>query len=86
MALTSRHIAARFGSTCRKVAIVVIAGVCRWRSPEEVSAAIEARPLAQQATITVGVLAILFACSLVAAQFGWIGMLVFWLVVIALVN
>jgi hypothetical protein len=86
MALTSRHIAARFGSVCRKVAIVLIAGVCRWRSTEEVSATIKARSLPQQTAITAGVLTLLFALSLVAAQFGWIGMLVFWLAVIVLVN
>jgi hypothetical protein len=32
------------------------------------------------------VLASLFVLSLIAAQFGWIGMLAFWLFVIVLVN
>ena len=76
----------RIGSVCRNAAVAVIAGVYRWRSIDEVNSAIKARPIRQQVMITAGVLALLFVLSIAAAQFGWIGMLGFWLAVIVLVN
>lgn len=86
MALLSGRITAHIGTTCRNVAVAVIAGVYRQRSAREVNSALKARPTEQQAAITAAVLGLLLAGCLFAAQFGWIGMLVFWLAVIVLVN
>jgi hypothetical protein len=86
MARTSRKLAARIGTLCRRVAVVVMSGVARRRPIEEIDAALRRRPVREQALITGGILALLLALSLAAAQFGWIGMLVFWLLVIVLVN
>lgn len=86
MALSTARIAERIKAACRNVAVAVIAGVFRRRSIDEVDAEIKTRPHQQQIAIIGTVLGLLFAFSLVAAQFGWIGMLVFWLAVIVLVN
>lgn len=86
MAANFRNIVSRIGTMCRIAAVAVIAGVYRSRSIRDIDAAIAARPVQQQAAITAGVLGVLFALSLVAAQFGWIGLLVLWLAVIVIVN
>lgn len=71
---------------CRNVAVSLIAGVCRWRSIGDINAAVKSRPLPMQAMITAGVIATLFGLSFVAGYFGWVGLLVFWLAVVVLVN
>ncbi|KUF08664.1 hypothetical protein [Pseudoponticoccus marisrubri] len=86
MAATLKRLVPRIGTLCRTAAVALIAGVCRWRSIREINDAIRARPVQQQAAITLGVFALLFVLGLVAAQFGWVGMLVFWLAVIVIVN
>lgn len=86
MAQMTQLIASRFGPLCRNIAVSLIAGVCRWRSFEEVNKRVKARSIASQAMITGGVMAALFGASLVAGYFGWIGLLVFWMAVIVLVN
>lgn len=86
MARTSRDLTAGAGALCRKVAVLIISGVFRRRPIRDIDADIRQRPLRDQILITAGVLAILLALGLVAAQFGWIGILVFWLGVIVLVN
>lgn len=86
MAAKFSSLVSRFGTMCRISAVALIAGVCRSRSIRDIDAAITARPVQQQAAITAGVLGALFGLSLIAAQFGWVGMLLFWLAVIVLVN
>lgn len=86
MAQTNRHITKRIGLTARNVAVTLIAGVMRWVPIEEINDRICARPLRDQVLITAGVLAILAGLSVLAAQFGWIGMLLFWLAVIVIAN
>lgn len=86
MAQMTQTITSRMGLLCRNISVSLIAGVCRWRSFEEVNEAFKARPLSSQTLIAAGVLAGLFAASLVAGYFGWIGLLVFWMAVIILVN
>ncbi|MEL6101842.1 MAG: hypothetical protein AAFR68_11070 [Pseudomonadota bacterium] len=86
MATTLRILAPRIGGLIRTGAVALIAGVCRWRSIGEVNASITARPVREQAMITFAVFAALFTLCLAAAQFGWIGILLFWLGVIVLVN
>lgn len=76
----------KLGQTCRTVAVAVIAGVWRRESIEEVQARILALPPREQALVTAGVLGALFLLSLIAAQFGWVAMMAYWLVVILVVN
>lgn len=71
---------------CRTCAVLVVAGVWRKRSFSEIEARLLSLSLAGQAAVTVAVLGFLFLLSLFAAQFGWPGMLVFWLVVVVLVR
>ncbi|MEM7596692.1 MAG: hypothetical protein AAF382_03280 [Pseudomonadota bacterium] len=86
MAQTTHTITHRMGSICRGVTVSLIAGVCRWRSFDEIDTSLKTRPVPNQAMIIAGVIAALFALSLLAGYFGWIGLLVFWLIVIVLVN
>ena len=76
----------QIGSHCRRGAVALIAGVCRWRSIGEINERMLVRPVQEQILITTAVLGAVFALSLVAAQFGWIGMLAFFLAVILVVN
>lgn len=76
----------RVGEMCRTCATMVIAGVWRTRSFGEVEARVLALPPAHQVALTIIVLGFLFALSLFAAQFGWLGIIVFWLAVIALAR
>jgi uncharacterized membrane protein YdbT with pleckstrin-like domain len=86
MATTIKSWLPRIGVLCRTAAVALIAGVCPGQSVGEVNSSIVARPIREQTMITVAVLAALFVISFIAAQFGWIGILLFWLGVIFLVN
>lgn len=86
MATTKKAILPRLGGICRVSAVSVIAGICRWMSMKDINDRIAARPVWEQAAITVGVLSVMFALCLIAAQFGWIGMLSFFLAIIVIVN
>lgn len=74
------------GHLCRTVAATLIAGVWRRRSADEVETRIKRLGLRDQVGVVGGVLGMMLLCSLFAAQFGILGMLAFWLVVIVLVN
>lgn len=86
MARTRQQTTQRLGQIIRSVTVVLIAGVLRWRSAKDIEAAYKERSFAQQVTISVGVLGLLFGLSLFSAQFGWLGILLFWLAVIAIAN
>lgn len=86
MATTMKDWLPRFGILCRTSAVALIAGVYRRSSIKEINDQLVARPLQQQVLITLAVLGVLFALCVLAAQFGWIGMLLFWIAVIVLVN
>ncbi|MEO0751230.1 MAG: hypothetical protein AAFY25_05465, partial [Pseudomonadota bacterium] len=81
MAETTDTLTVRMGILCRTVAVQLISAVCRWRSFDELNAAITSRSASSQAVITASAIAVLFGLSLVAGSFGWIGLLAFWLVV-----
>ncbi|MEL7098883.1 MAG: hypothetical protein AAGM84_08655 [Pseudomonadota bacterium] len=70
---------------CRDVAAALIAGLSR-REIAEVSARIDAAPALQQRGIVFGTLGGLMGASLLAAQFGLLGLCIFWLTVIWLVR
>jgi hypothetical protein len=67
-------------------AVTLIAGVWRRRSVRETHERVAALPMRDQAGIVAGVLGLLFGLCLIAAQFGWIGLLVFALLVVLIVN
>lgn len=86
MGVRLRTFAAPLGQACRTVAVGLIAGVLRGRSQGEIAAALDRRRPGERAAIIGSAIGLLFLFSLVAAQFGWIGLLLYWLAVIVLVN
>lgn len=86
MATTTQTIAFRFGTLCRNCAVAVIAGVWRSRSIKQINAQVKSRSTFDQVWITLGVLGLLLGLSMVAAQFGWVGLMAYLLAVIVLVN
>jgi hypothetical protein len=74
------------GRACRTVAFALIAGFCRRLGHDEVAARMSRRPAREQALIVGATLAGLALTSLLFAQFGAIGMLIFLLLVIVIVN
>ena len=71
---------------CRDVAAALIAGCWPGRAFGDVQRWIEDSSPGTQNTIVFGTLAALFASSLVAAQFGLIGLCLFWLAVIWIIR
>ena len=86
MAGETQHMATRLGTMCRDVAVTVIAGIYRSRPIAEINRAVKSRPVSHQALITLMVLGALLGFSLIAAQIGWVAMLLYWFAVIILVN
>lgn len=80
-----RPVLARAGRLCRTVAAALIAGVSR-RPAFEVEDRLSRRPLAEQSLLVGATLAALFLVSLLFAQLGWIGMLIFLLLVVLVVR
>jgi hypothetical protein len=76
----------RLGQICRNVAAALIAGVWRRRSIREVRDRLAALPARDEAAVVAGVLAALFLVAVLAAQFGPIGLLVYLLAVVLIVN
>ena len=74
------------GHLCRTVAAALIAGVWRRSSIGEVEARLKRFGVREQTWIVGGVLGLMSLCSLFAAQFGLIGVLVFLLLVVLIVN
>ncbi len=70
----------------RNAAALLISGVARRFGVDDVRDRIEARPPREQAVIVGGTLGFLFLLSLLAAQFGWVGMLIFFLAVIVVAR
>jgi hypothetical protein len=76
----------RLGQICRNVAAALIAGVWRRRSIREVRDRLAAMPAREETAVVAGVLAALFLVAVLAAQFGPIGLLVYLLAVVLIVN
>lgn len=76
----------RLGRLCRAVAAALIAGVSRRDGSTATEAKIARQPIARQCGIVGGVLALLFGLSLAAAVFGWLGLAVFWMIIILIVR
>ena len=71
---------------CRDVAAALIASLWRGHATDDVVALIEREPLPRQRGIVFGTLTALFLLSIGAAQFGLIGMCLFWIGVILLIR
>lgn len=71
---------------CRNVTLGLIGGVCRRLGQDDIDARLAAQPPREQALIVAATLGALFLTSLLFAQFGLIGLLVFLLAIIVLVR
>ncbi|MEL7260166.1 MAG: hypothetical protein AAGK69_02240 [Pseudomonadota bacterium] len=76
----------RLWMRCRDVAAALIAGCWPGRGFADVVTRIDAARPSVQKQIVFGTLAALFVISLGAAQFGILGLCVFWLIVIWLIR
>lgn len=83
--MTTRVLPSALMRQARLVAATLIAALWRTRSADEVDAALEAMPAPQRAMAVGAVLAGLFGASLFAAQWGLLGIALFFVAVIVLV-
>ncbi|MEL6798674.1 MAG: hypothetical protein AAFR34_02080 [Pseudomonadota bacterium] len=70
----------------RLAASALIAGVARRYSVKDVNDRLAAKPLKEQGLIVGGVMLLLFLAAILAAQFGIVGMLVYLIALIVIVN
>ncbi len=75
-----------FARRCRDVTVTLIAGLWPGRDAEDIEQVVNNLPLRTQGLVVAGVLGLLFALSLFAAQFGLLGMAVFFLAVVVLIT
>jgi hypothetical protein len=85
MAYTLVSMLSAIGRRARIVAATLIAGLWPGRDAPEIACRISSLPRGQQAAVVGGVLGFLFLLSLFAAQFGLLGMAVFFMTVIVVV-
>lgn len=81
-----QQITYRLWTRCRDVAAALIAACWPGRDYDEVVAWLAVRAPSAQNAIVFGTLACLFGLSVVAAQFGLLGLCVFWLAVIWIIR
>ena len=86
MPMTQPGLLSTMGGVARTVAATLIAGVWRSRTISEVEGQIKRLSLRDQSGVVGGVLGLMLLLSLFAAQFGILGLILFWLAVIVLVN
>jgi len=86
MSAKIKNLLGKTGSLCRTCAACVIAGLWRRRSLADVESRLAACSSGQQAAITGGVLFLLVLLGFFAAQFGWIGVLLYWMSIILIVR
>jgi fatty acid desaturase len=79
----------RIGAVLARTRPVVAALLARfWRGHDQARAEARLAGMAarDEAAVTAGVLAMLFLAAVLAAQFGWLGMALYFLAVVVLVN
>lgn len=86
MTLKPTELVSRAGAICRNVTALAVSAVVRTRSVKEISASLAVRSPGEQALAFGGVALVIFTLSLIAAQFGWLGLLVFWLGLIVVLR
>lgn len=83
---TPAGLARRTGRLCRTATVVLVAGLSRHRSFADIERTIEGAPIRDQIAIVAGTLSLLVAGAFGAAQFGVVGLLVYWLIVILIAR
>lgn len=83
--ISEPHFIVPVARRCRDVAVMVIASLWRGRDFDEIEARLAELPLRRQFGLVGGVLGLLFLLSLFAAQFGLLGMAIYFFIVVALI-
>jgi len=86
MSNKAQSVLAAIGRRCRDVALGVLSACCRRAGFYEIEARMMALPMRDQAAITSAVLAGLFLLSLLAAQFGPVGIAIYLLAIILIIR
>ena len=86
MPMTRPNLLSTMGQLTRTVSATLIAGVWRSRTIPQVETRIKRLAFRDQVGVVGGVLGLLLLLSVFAAQFGIVGLMLFWLAVIVLVN
>lgn len=86
MALAPYSLTGKAVAVCRLAASALIAGVARHLSVKDVNDRIAAKTIRDQAFVLGGVILVLLLSAILAAQFGIVGMLVYFLSIIVIVN
>jgi hypothetical protein len=84
--LVRESVVSRLAGMSRTVAAGLLARVWRGGTAADLDERLAALPAARQAVIVGGTVGLLFLSALFAAQFGWIGLLVFGIAVVLLVG
>lgn len=71
---------------CRTVAVALLSGCCRRFGFHEIEARVLALPPVQRTSIIGATLALMFGASMIAAQFGFLGMAIFFAGVVFLIG
>lgn len=86
MSMTHTSPLRRAGQIMRTAALMVVAGIWRTKSLDDIEAAVIRQSGPVQVSIVLAVLAGLFVTALLFAQAGWIGILIYWLGLILVVR
>ena len=81
-----KHFLVKAGALCRTCAACIIAGLWPRHSLSDVEARLAACSSRQQVVITSGVFFLLISLGFFAAQFGWIGILIYWMTIILIIR
>jgi len=76
----------RAAETCRRVAVALVARVWPGETQTSLEDRVAALPPVTQVGLVGGIIGVLFGFAIFSAQFGWVGLLVYGLVIVVLVG
>ncbi|MEM6891522.1 MAG: hypothetical protein AAGD43_27205 [Pseudomonadota bacterium] len=86
MTSKSPEVLSRAGLLCRSITALVVAAFWRRHNIKDIEAALAARSKLEQALAFGAIVISIFGLSLFAAQFGWLGLLAFWIALIVILR
>jgi len=76
----------RAGRLARSASLLLVAGLWPKQDFADVDKRVSALSVPAQSTIVAAVLAALFCTAMIAAQFGWLGMGIYWMLIILIAR